>query len=63
MDARQERGLQIAQNSKIVKTPVGWKVLWRGSIADLGRSAVIDSNWPVHYNFNKNRMQLRLLTS
>src|SRR3972149_1593066 len=27
MDAREERGLQIAQNSKIVKTPVGWKVL------------------------------------
>lgn len=26
MDARQERGLQIAQQSKIVKTPVGWKV-------------------------------------
>jgi transposase len=26
MDAREERGLQIAQNSKIVKTPVGWKV-------------------------------------
>ncbi len=26
MDAREERGLVIAQNSKIVKTPVGWKV-------------------------------------
>ena len=26
MDAREERGLQIAQNSKIVETPVGWKV-------------------------------------
>jgi transposase len=26
MDAREERGLQIAQTSKIVKTPVGWKV-------------------------------------
>jgi len=26
MDARQERGLQIARQSKIVKTPVGWKV-------------------------------------
>lgn len=26
MDAREERGLQIAENSKIVKTPVGWKV-------------------------------------
>jgi transposase len=26
MDAREERGLQIAQTNKIVKTPVGWKV-------------------------------------
>ena len=26
MDAREERGLQIAQNSKIIETPVGWKV-------------------------------------
>ncbi len=26
MDAREERGLVIAQNSKIIKTPVGWKV-------------------------------------
>ncbi|RJO62526.1 MAG: transposase [Dehalococcoidia bacterium] len=26
MDARQERGLQIAEQSTIVKTPVGWKV-------------------------------------
>jgi hypothetical protein len=26
MDAREERGLVIAQTSKIVKTPVGWKV-------------------------------------
>ncbi len=26
MDAREERGLQIAQNRRIVKTPVGWKV-------------------------------------
>ena len=26
MDAREERGLVIAQNSKIVKTPVGYKV-------------------------------------
>jgi len=26
MDAREERGLQIAQQSKIMKTPVGWKV-------------------------------------
>ena len=26
MDARKERGLQIAEQSKIVKTPVGWKV-------------------------------------
>jgi transposase len=26
MDAREERGLQIAQTAKIVKTPVGWKV-------------------------------------
>lgn len=26
MEARQERGLQIAEHSKIVKTPVGWKV-------------------------------------
>jgi transposase len=26
MDTREERGLQIAQNSKIVKTPAGWKV-------------------------------------
>jgi transposase len=26
MDARQERGLQIAKESNIIKTPVGWKV-------------------------------------
>lgn len=26
MDAREERGLRIAQTNKIVKTPVGWKV-------------------------------------
>lgn len=26
MDAREERGLQIAEHSKITKTPVGWKV-------------------------------------
>ena len=26
MNMREERGLQIAQNSKIIKTPVGWKV-------------------------------------
>jgi transposase len=26
MDARQERGLQIAENSNIIRTPVGWKV-------------------------------------
>jgi len=26
MDAREERGLQIAKTAKIVKTPVGWKV-------------------------------------
>jgi len=26
MDAREERGLEIAENSQIVKTPVGWKV-------------------------------------
>ncbi|RJQ40120.1 MAG: transposase [Dehalococcoidia bacterium] len=26
MDAREEKGLQIAENGKIIKTPVGWKV-------------------------------------
>lgn len=26
MDAREERGLQIAQTARIIKTPVGWKV-------------------------------------
>ena len=26
MDAREERGLEIAEHSKIVRTPVGWKV-------------------------------------